>query len=1085
MTIELDVAGVNLLAIPAVTGDVVCESKGYRATGTMSFRVEAPVGTVSVVEENPVLLHNGATVYYGGLVKTVTPVAGETQLGWWAADIECQDHTILASQDIIDVEPDLTGLTDKQIITAVFAAHGTKGIIIGTECQVLATSVSSESTFLGMQLDEFMDALCEITGGSWYVGFDKHLHYFVTESENAPHGLSDTPNNTTTYGYDQFVYGADTISLKNAVYYIPGEGGDAVPTWYTDDLSIAAVAAACGDNGRREACQRDDRITLQSTLDDYGAAFLAANAAKHMGSLICYQPGLRGGMTVGITNAEEGLSAEPFVITSVRTTLVLIADDMANSAVVFAVAFGDQPTSLGGTMASIAGKAVDVLPQVDAALANAIAADFANGIIRPQIVNALPSLPDAAYPDGFFVVLTTDRKLYISTGTTWEVKVDGSDMVVGSIGAAALSAVIVLASSILTAAAGARCEMSNLNGFVAYDSLGAIRVQIPITDDPVSFIAAVQATTLTVIGSAEFQAAMSLGKSSTTTLQAGVQPPNAAPILVAQEATGLNLSGSEALAIYGEGYRDSAGGSGGASACFVAIYKSGSDWYVGEWLISTGVLDRSTKLTGIPATWTWPWGITRVGTAWFLTVYAPALLQLQKYTRATGAYDSQVSFGSKFHNSTSFQAGGGSGWTSGQDNSYPVKTDGTGLYILGNATSLLTMRVANYNTSLTYQSSTTLTVDSTPSGATAIETGGFEIADYGDGNGVCFWANLRWVDYSASPPTEKRGATTYQNKSDGSLVSSTSWVSLGYHAATQPNGLIWDGTNFRQADEAGVLHFYTNFTTASTNPWHVCYSWRDDAGTAHETTVGPRATPIPDATLKRRQLSVTNATIPVGGADDPNKVRGYMVQAASAPAITNYHLQFTDALMARTLVTYDSAGAADPATNNFPGGTGALMQSADGASWWLRGNGTAKLPNGSAGGCLGAAMLNLTADISSTATAAAPDDVDAANLVVTFVAPPSGMVLVMLSGQFSGSGGWDFYWGVREGAGTALAGQCVWSAGGPAAPFATTVVIFVTGLSAGTHTLKWCHYSNGSGTHIVSSLGGNHRVPATMTVFAT
>ncbi len=366
---------------------------GYLTAGPRAaLWAAATRGSISVVAENPVLFHDGPTVYYGGLVKTVVPVPEESMPGapaagpapaipaWKAQDVECQDYTILAAMDVIPIDPapwnPLEWTSDKAHITNAFAAVGTKGITVGTECQTIESNLVWHLC-PGLTLAEFMDEICQQTGGSWYVDYAKALHYFLVESEAAPFGISDVPDGTTTFLYDQLVLSEDSIDLKNAVLYIPGKAdepqpGDAVPTWYTDDDSIAEVAAASGDNGRRETSVRDDQIMSQETLDAYGAAFLAANGKKRTGSFICYQPGLRAGMTVPITSADEGLVAEPFSIVSVRTRLELPGTALADSAPVFEVAIGDHPVGLGDVISGVA-RGVDILPKVDAVLANTIA----------------------------------------------------------------------------------------------------------------------------------------------------------------------------------------------------------------------------------------------------------------------------------------------------------------------------------------------------------------------------------------------------------------------------------------------------------------------------------------------------------------------------------------------------------------------------------------------------------------------------------------------------------------------------------------------------------------------------------------
>ena len=53
---------------------------------------------------------------------------------------------------------------------------------------------------------------------------------------------------------------------------------------------------------------------------------------------------------------------------------------------------------------------------------------FAPGMVPVQIVSALPALPDPLWPQGYVVFLTTDNKLYRSTGTAWTVAVPTVDL---------------------------------------------------------------------------------------------------------------------------------------------------------------------------------------------------------------------------------------------------------------------------------------------------------------------------------------------------------------------------------------------------------------------------------------------------------------------------------------------------------------------------------------------------------------------------------------------------------------------------------------------------------------------------------
>jgi hypothetical protein len=169
-------------------------------------------------------------------------------------------------------------------------------------------------------------------------------------------------------------------------------------------------------------------------------------------------------------------------------------------------------------------------------------------------------------------------------------------------------------------------------------------------------------------------------------------------------------------------------------------------------------------------------------------------------------------------------------------------------------------------------------------------------------------------------------------------------------AAEVAGGVAWDGSAFRSWAAAGPTSVWT-FTSwdwsTATQPFWLAYAWYDDVGTVHETRVGPRAS---ISLGRRRQLGVTVPAVPAGGADDPDKLNLYMGSGATDPDASTYGnlwLQSTTTATQITLTSFTSSGTHDATTNNFPGGTPAVLRSQTGvatdsvkAPWTLKGDGS-------------------------------------------------------------------------------------------------------------------------------------------------
>ena len=75
-------------------------------------------------------------------------------------------------------------------------------------------------------------------------------------------------------------------------------------------------------------------------------------------------------------------------------------------------------------------------------------ANFKTNFTGIEIVSSLPTLPSSLYPAGHVVFLSSDNKLYRSTGSTWTTVVDSNDLAANSVTTNAINAGAVTAAKI-------------------------------------------------------------------------------------------------------------------------------------------------------------------------------------------------------------------------------------------------------------------------------------------------------------------------------------------------------------------------------------------------------------------------------------------------------------------------------------------------------------------------------------------------------------------------------------------------------------------------------------------------------------
>lgn len=142
-----------------------------------------------------------------GIVFARTTVNGVWQNNMWVV----YDDTLLVQTIVGEVLPEY------DVTTYVEAAHLPIPKVV----------------FSRRSLRDVLNTICEYSGCSWYVDYDKKLHYFSSEAASAPFSLSDTPDDVTTFGFahNSLSVDLDGDDIRNRVYVY---GGMERQPWVTE-----------------------------------------------------------------------------------------------------------------------------------------------------------------------------------------------------------------------------------------------------------------------------------------------------------------------------------------------------------------------------------------------------------------------------------------------------------------------------------------------------------------------------------------------------------------------------------------------------------------------------------------------------------------------------------------------------------------------------------------------------------------------------------------------------------------------------------------------------------------------------------
>lgn len=361
----------------------------------------------------------------------------------------CADYGILLDRIIINSTwPN--GWADQNIILDAFSGQ--------SEITVDGDDIAHISSELGameakdISLRQLLENICHLTGGAWRVDYNRALHYYRAGDIAAPWGISDDPDEATTFPALLTGIKKDSSGLANRIVFLGG---------YDENGSeITAIGADTGSQKRYGVLSitiTDRSVVDQETADLRAAAEVAQRAFPlRSGRAIVYKDGLDVGQTIHVVNREFSLNSD-YLIRSVKIhQLSKEADGIDRPDLIYTeyeIEFGERQPDVVTQLRRLQNqpKQPTYAPVARPAPGSISVTNFASTIEPIQIVNSLPALPDPNYRDNAVILLTTDRKLYRRSGNTWTRAVNAADLV-DQIQAGQLAADSVIAG---TVAAGA------------------------------------------------------------------------------------------------------------------------------------------------------------------------------------------------------------------------------------------------------------------------------------------------------------------------------------------------------------------------------------------------------------------------------------------------------------------------------------------------------------------------------------------------------------------------------------------------------------------------------------------------------
>jgi hypothetical protein len=212
MTITLKINGTDRtskVVFPSLHMSDVLNEK----VDTLSFAINKHAGSsyAPAVGDSVELLDTAVTVYKGLILNVLKVTDGHAIVRY---EVSCVDNTHYLNRVL--VAETYTNTTINDIIDDIVTNY----VPTFTTTNVDAPIPVETITFNRVSVSEALQKLAKLSNYSWYVDYNKDIHFFEKNTEPAPFNITDTSNN---YIYESLEIGDDISQLRNKVFIRGGE----------------------------------------------------------------------------------------------------------------------------------------------------------------------------------------------------------------------------------------------------------------------------------------------------------------------------------------------------------------------------------------------------------------------------------------------------------------------------------------------------------------------------------------------------------------------------------------------------------------------------------------------------------------------------------------------------------------------------------------------------------------------------------------------------------------------------------------------------------------------------------------------